>query len=206
MKSSRPRVGGWWRSCCRWTRRRGSATGLRGWKMMRWARLPHAFGGHRHRVPSARRATSGRRAHARAEQSRRSHEHKHGRIKSSPVARRLAAQHAVDCAQIDRNRSARTCAAERRAAGDRSTVCAGSGRSAPSGMQPLSSMRRALARSMTLSNATVPQFVVERAVDWTALCDARRSCLRNCRRARRDPRSTTFCFRALPARCCLSRR
>ena len=30
-------------------------------------------------------------------------------------------------------------------------------------------MRRALARSMTLSNATVPQFVVERAVDWTAL-------------------------------------
>jgi pyruvate dehydrogenase E2 component (dihydrolipoamide acetyltransferase) len=30
-------------------------------------------------------------------------------------------------------------------------------------------MRRALARSMTLSNATVPQFTVERAVDWTAL-------------------------------------
>jgi len=35
--------------------------------------------------------------------------------------------------------------------------------------QPLSSMRRALARSMTLSNATVPQFTVERAVDWTTL-------------------------------------
>jgi pyruvate dehydrogenase E2 component (dihydrolipoamide acetyltransferase) len=30
-------------------------------------------------------------------------------------------------------------------------------------------MRRALARSMTLSNATVPQFIVERAVDWTAI-------------------------------------
>jgi pyruvate dehydrogenase E2 component (dihydrolipoamide acetyltransferase) len=30
-------------------------------------------------------------------------------------------------------------------------------------------MRRALARSMTLSNANVPQFTVERAVDWTAL-------------------------------------
>jgi pyruvate dehydrogenase E2 component (dihydrolipoamide acetyltransferase) len=28
-------------------------------------------------------------------------------------------------------------------------------------------MRRALARSVTLSNATVPQFAVERAVDWT---------------------------------------
>ncbi len=30
-------------------------------------------------------------------------------------------------------------------------------------------MRRALVRSVTLSNATVPQFAVERAVDWTAL-------------------------------------
>jgi pyruvate dehydrogenase E2 component (dihydrolipoamide acetyltransferase) len=30
-------------------------------------------------------------------------------------------------------------------------------------------MRRALARSMTLSNATVPQFAVERAVDWTSV-------------------------------------
>jgi pyruvate dehydrogenase E2 component (dihydrolipoamide acetyltransferase) len=33
----------------------------------------------------------------------------------------------------------------------------------------LSGMRRALARSMTLSNATVPQFTVERAVDWTSV-------------------------------------
>jgi pyruvate dehydrogenase E2 component (dihydrolipoamide acetyltransferase) len=41
--------------------------------------------------------------------------------------------------------------------------------SAPSEPQPLSSMRRALARSMALSNATVPQFIVERAVDWTAI-------------------------------------
>jgi pyruvate dehydrogenase E2 component (dihydrolipoamide acetyltransferase) len=30
-------------------------------------------------------------------------------------------------------------------------------------------MRRAVARSMTLSNATIPQFFVERAVDWTTL-------------------------------------
>jgi pyruvate dehydrogenase E2 component (dihydrolipoamide acetyltransferase) len=30
-------------------------------------------------------------------------------------------------------------------------------------------MRRALARSMTLSNATIPQFNVELAVDWTAV-------------------------------------
>jgi pyruvate dehydrogenase E2 component (dihydrolipoamide acetyltransferase) len=39
--------------------------------------------------------------------------------------------------------------------------------------QALSSMRRALARAMTLSNATVPQFVVQRAVDWTAVQAAR---------------------------------
>jgi pyruvate dehydrogenase E2 component (dihydrolipoamide acetyltransferase) len=39
--------------------------------------------------------------------------------------------------------------------------------SAPPGLVPLSGMRRALARSVTLSNATVPQFTVERAVDWT---------------------------------------
>jgi pyruvate dehydrogenase E2 component (dihydrolipoamide acetyltransferase) len=39
----------------------------------------------------------------------------------------------------------------------------------PPAEQPLSNMRRALARAMTLSNATVPQFAVERAVDWTAL-------------------------------------
>ncbi len=28
-------------------------------------------------------------------------------------------------------------------------------------------MRRALARAMTLSNATIPQFTVARSVDWT---------------------------------------
>jgi pyruvate dehydrogenase E2 component (dihydrolipoamide acetyltransferase) len=35
-------------------------------------------------------------------------------------------------------------------------------------------MRRALARAMTLSNATVPQFIVERAVDWTTLNEVRK--------------------------------
>lgn len=48
----------------------------------------------------------------------------------------------------------------------------GAGRT-PSAPQPLSSMRRALARAMTLSNATIPQFVVQRAVDWTELQAAR---------------------------------
>ena len=90
----------------------------------------------------------------------------HGRIRSSPVARRLAAQHAVDSGRLP-ERAARTCAADRRAAGHRGTVSPRSGTCAP-GIQRFG-MRRALARSMTLSNATVPQFVVERAVDWTAL-------------------------------------
>jgi pyruvate dehydrogenase E2 component (dihydrolipoamide acetyltransferase) len=33
----------------------------------------------------------------------------------------------------------------------------------------LSPMRRALARAMTLSNATIPQFTVTRSIDWTEL-------------------------------------
>jgi pyruvate dehydrogenase E2 component (dihydrolipoamide acetyltransferase) len=88
------------------------------------------------------------------------------RVKSSPVARRVAAEHAVDLRRIagtgprgrvqliDVRRAIEVKAADT---------------SSPPGTQPLSSMRRALARSMTLSNATVPQFTVERAVDWTAV-------------------------------------
>jgi pyruvate dehydrogenase E2 component (dihydrolipoamide acetyltransferase) len=91
------------------------------------------------------------------------------RIKSSPVARRLAAQHAVDLRGItgtgprgrvqliDVQRALESPAAD------------GPVASAAPSVQSLSSMRRALARSMTLSNATVPQFAVERAVDWTTL-------------------------------------
>jgi pyruvate dehydrogenase E2 component (dihydrolipoamide acetyltransferase) len=95
-----------------------------------------------------------------------------GRIKSSPAARRLAAQHDIDLRQVaatgprgrvrllDVNR-----AIEQPSAGQAP---------APAGApQPLSPMRRALARAMALSNATVPQFAVERAVDWTALHAAR---------------------------------
>jgi pyruvate dehydrogenase E2 component (dihydrolipoamide acetyltransferase) len=89
------------------------------------------------------------------------------RIKSSPVARRFAAEHAVDWQQIpgtgprgrvqliDVQRAVETQGAPRTAV--------------TAGVQSLSSMRRALARSVTLSNATVPQFAVERAVDFTAL-------------------------------------
>jgi pyruvate dehydrogenase E2 component (dihydrolipoamide acetyltransferase) len=91
------------------------------------------------------------------------------RIRISPVARRFAAQHAVELQQItgtgprgrvrliDVQRTVESQAPMLRPA------------EAPPGLEPLSSMRRALARSVTLSNTTVPQFLVERAVDWTVL-------------------------------------
>jgi pyruvate dehydrogenase E2 component (dihydrolipoamide acetyltransferase) len=91
------------------------------------------------------------------------------RIRSSPVARRLAAEHAADLRLIkgsgprgrvqlnDVRRAVEAQSAHETAA------------AAPAGLQPLSAMRRAVARSITLSNATVPQFFVERALDWTAI-------------------------------------
>jgi pyruvate dehydrogenase E2 component (dihydrolipoamide acetyltransferase) len=96
-----------------------------------------------------------------------------GRIKSSPVARRLAAQHAVDFRQITgTGPRGRVQLIDVRRAIEAQSAPGAAGPEEP-GIQPLSGMRRALARSMTLSNATVPQFVVERAVDWTALKAAR---------------------------------
>jgi pyruvate dehydrogenase E2 component (dihydrolipoamide acetyltransferase) len=96
-------------------------------------------------------------------------ENQSARIRSSPVARRFAAEHAVELKRItgtgprgrvqlsDLQRSIETHAVM------------GTLGAAPAGLEPLSNMRRALARSVILSNATVPQFHVERAVDWTAL-------------------------------------
>jgi len=89
------------------------------------------------------------------------------RIKSSPAARRLAARHAVALSAITgTGPRGRVQLVDVERALD-TPAAAGTAASAP--VQPLSSMRRAMARSMTLSNTTVPQFAVERAVDWTAL-------------------------------------
>jgi pyruvate dehydrogenase E2 component (dihydrolipoamide acetyltransferase) len=98
-----------------------------------------------------------------------SHANNTGRIVSSPVARRLAAQHAVDLRQITGTgpRGRVQMLDVRRAVDARTAASTSAG--AISGPSPLSGMRRALARSMTLSNATVPQFTVERAVDWTSV-------------------------------------
>ena len=92
-----------------------------------------------------------------------------GRIRSSPVARKLAAQHDVDLGgitgsgprgrvQLDDVRRAISVPTKKEAPP-----------AAGSASQSLSPMRRALARAMTLSNATIPQFTVERSVDWTVL-------------------------------------
>jgi pyruvate dehydrogenase E2 component (dihydrolipoamide acetyltransferase) len=94
-----------------------------------------------------------------------------GRIRSSPVARRLAERNGVDLGAIVGSgpRGRVQLIDVRRALEARSAQ--GLGRAAAP--QALSSMRRALARAMTLSNATIPQFAVERAVDWTGLQAAR---------------------------------
>jgi pyruvate dehydrogenase E2 component (dihydrolipoamide acetyltransferase) len=101
-----------------------------------------------------------------------------GRIRSSPVARRLAVQNGVDLGAIQGSGPrGRVQLSDVRRAIETQSVGRATGRAtaAPSSPQALSSMRRALARAMTLSNATVPQFAVERAVDWTALQQARAS-------------------------------
>ncbi|HEY6925349.1 MAG TPA: dihydrolipoamide acetyltransferase family protein [Steroidobacteraceae bacterium] len=105
-----------------------------------------------------------------------------GRIKSSPVARRLAAEHSVDLSQVrptgprgrvqlsDVRREIETRGGQQGSSPRAPSVLAQVRPGAEGGgVQRLSSMRRAVARSMTLSNATIPQFIVERAVDWTTL-------------------------------------
>jgi len=99
-----------------------------------------------------------------------------GRIVSSPAARRLAATHAVDLRHVEGTgpRGRVQMIDVRRAVDSRTApmttiVRTETAAGATPGSPLLSGMRRALARSMTLSNATVPQFTVERAVDWTSV-------------------------------------
>jgi pyruvate dehydrogenase E2 component (dihydrolipoamide acetyltransferase) len=85
------------------------------------------------------------------------------RIRSTPVARKLAAEHGVDLGAIaGTGPRGRVQLDDVRRAID-------APRAAAPAARPLSPMRRALARAMTLSNATIPQFTVARSVDWTEL-------------------------------------
>jgi pyruvate dehydrogenase E2 component (dihydrolipoyllysine-residue acetyltransferase) len=90
------------------------------------------------------------------------------RIRSTPVARKLAAERGVDLGAITgTGPGGRVQLDDVQRAIDAPRVAAPESR-------PLSPMRRALARAMTLSNATIPQFTVARSVDWTELRALRR--------------------------------
>jgi pyruvate dehydrogenase E2 component (dihydrolipoamide acetyltransferase) len=84
-----------------------------------------------------------------------------GRIRSSPVARQLAAERGIDLGVITG-----TGPGGRVQLDDVQRVIDAS-RGGKIAAPSLSPMRRALARAMTLSNATIPQFTVSRAVEWT---------------------------------------
>jgi pyruvate dehydrogenase E2 component (dihydrolipoamide acetyltransferase) len=89
------------------------------------------------------------------------------RIRSTPVARRLAAERGIELGAITgTGPGGRVQLEDVQRAIDAPQPADGS-------TLPLSSMRRAVARSMTLSQVTVPQFTVSRAVEWTVLQDLR---------------------------------
>jgi pyruvate dehydrogenase E2 component (dihydrolipoamide acetyltransferase) len=90
------------------------------------------------------------------------------RIRSTPVARKLAAERGIDLGGI-----AGTGPGGRVQLDDVQRAIEAP-RAAGAAAQPLSPMRRALARAMSLSNATIPQFTVARSVDWTELQGWRR--------------------------------
>jgi pyruvate dehydrogenase E2 component (dihydrolipoamide acetyltransferase) len=90
------------------------------------------------------------------------------RIRSTPVARKLAAQRGIDLDGI-----AGSGPGGRVQLDDVQRAIAAP-RAAGVGAQPLSPMRRAVARAMSLSSSSIPQFNVARSVDWTELQECRR--------------------------------
>jgi pyruvate dehydrogenase E2 component (dihydrolipoamide acetyltransferase) len=90
------------------------------------------------------------------------------RIRSTPVARKLAAERGIDLGGITGTGPGG------RVQLDDVQRAIDAPRAAGAAAQLLSPMRRALARAMTLSNATIPQFTVARSIDWTELLGSRR--------------------------------
>ncbi len=90
------------------------------------------------------------------------------RIRSTPVARKLAAERGIDLDGI-----AGTGPGGRVQLHDVQRAVAAP-RAAGVGPQSLSPMRRAVARAMSLSSSSIPQFNVARSVDWTEVQDWRR--------------------------------
>ena len=89
------------------------------------------------------------------------------RIRSTPVARKLAAERGIDLGGIAGSGPGGRVQLDDVQRAIDAPRAAGAA-------QPLSPMRRALARAMSLSNATIPQFTVARSVDWTELQARRR--------------------------------
>jgi len=90
------------------------------------------------------------------------------RIRSTPVARKLAVDRGVDLGGIvGTGPGGRVQLDDVRRAIEAPRLQAP--RLAKPSAQPLPPMRRALARAMTTSHATIPQFTVARSVDWTEL-------------------------------------
>jgi len=89
------------------------------------------------------------------------------RIRSTPVARRLAAEHGIDLGGISGSGPGGRVQLD-------DVQRALAARSPEPAAQSLSPMRRALARAMALSNATIPQFTVSRSIDWTEIKALRR--------------------------------
>ncbi|MBI2960660.1 MAG: 2-oxo acid dehydrogenase subunit E2 [Betaproteobacteria bacterium] len=91
-------------------------------------------------------------------------------VRSSPAARRLAAERGVDLAQVRGSGPGGSIQLEdvqreieaRKTKEVAAPVAAGA-------RIALSPMRRAMARAVALSNATIPQFAVGRTVDWTEI-------------------------------------
>jgi pyruvate dehydrogenase E2 component (dihydrolipoamide acetyltransferase) len=93
-----------------------------------------------------------------------------GRVRSSPVARRLAVEHSLDLGGIaGSGPGGRVQLADVRSVLEGAATGANPSSADTPDSARLSPMRLALARAMSLSNATVPQFTVERAVDWTTV-------------------------------------
>ncbi len=84
------------------------------------------------------------------------------RIRSTPVARKLAAERGIDLGAVSGSGPGGRVQLD-------DVQRALAARSPEPAAQSLSPMRRALARAMTRSYATIPQFTVARSVDWTEL-------------------------------------
>lgn len=91
-----------------------------------------------------------------------------GVVRSSPVARRLAADRGIDLASVRGTGAGGAIQLEdvQREIDARQAKSAATP-AVPSSGRALTPMRRAMARAVTLSNATIPQFTVARSVDWT---------------------------------------